>query len=256
MNTRTIGGCVAFLIATAGARAQPEDFIDLGRRVVQETIVVPIHLDFAEEVQWVRIELPTVTASAGFVDVWTRVEEWTPLALLWPSAAWYDGNGHLVTGLHSGTFNQVVGSFGQVSPRRPPNVLEGEVVECLMPFEGHEGQLTEDVYWIPITNTEAGYYDNWDVRNTFVDPVLQRQRDTTLYIRVHPPEIPFCDPDLNWDGNVDQDDVAYLIDVIAHPPNGIPWNPCGADPDYNRDGTTDLDDARALIDVIASGECP
>jgi alpha-amylase len=60
-----------------------------------------------------------------------------------------------------------------------------------------------------------------------------------------------CDPDVNQDGNVDQDDVLYLINVI-----GGGQNPTGIDPDFNRDGNADQDDVTALIDVVAGGPCP
>jgi endonuclease/exonuclease/phosphatase family metal-dependent hydrolase len=64
-------------------------------------------------------------------------------------------------------------------------------------------------------------------------------------------EAPMCDPDLNQDGNVDQDDIAYLINVISGGEN-----PTGIDPDFNRDGNVDQDDVSALINVIAGGACP
>jgi hypothetical protein len=60
-----------------------------------------------------------------------------------------------------------------------------------------------------------------------------------------------CDPDLNQDGNVDQDDVSYLINVV-----GGGANPSGIDPDFNRDGNVDQDDVSALINVVAGGPCP
>jgi hypothetical protein len=60
-----------------------------------------------------------------------------------------------------------------------------------------------------------------------------------------------CDPDLNQDGNVDQADVDYLIDVIAGGPN-----PGGIDPDFNHDGNADQADVDALINVVAGGACP
>ncbi|MFZ2874162.1 MAG: hypothetical protein WAZ94_06735 [Phycisphaerales bacterium] len=253
MRTLILRGLVSLALSSSAATAQPEDFIDLGRRVVQETLVVPIHLDFAGDVQWLRIELPTVTPTSGFVDMWTRVETWTPTDLLFPYFTWYDNAGlHLGGRVDAGSFNQVNSSFGQPSPRRPPNILEGDTVDCHWPFQGQHGSLDAGVYWIPVTNGLTGYSDGWIVRNSNADPRLQEQRNTTLCIRVHPPEIPFCDPDLNWDGNADQDDVAFLVDAISHPE----WQPCVADADYNRDGTADMDDVRALIDVIASGECP
>ncbi|MFZ2874116.1 MAG: hypothetical protein WAZ94_06505, partial [Phycisphaerales bacterium] len=63
--------------------------------------------------------------------------------------------------------------------------------------------------------------------------------------------LPPCSPDFTNDGNVDQDDVAYLINVVS---GGS--NPSGRDPDFNRDGNVDQDDVSALIDVVAGGECP
>jgi hypothetical protein len=64
---------------------------------------------------------------------------------------------------------------------------------------------------------------------------------------VNPP----CDPDVNQDGNVDQDDVSYLINVV-----GGGENPTGIDPDFNQDGNVDQDDIAALINVVAGGDCP
>jgi hypothetical protein len=62
---------------------------------------------------------------------------------------------------------------------------------------------------------------------------------------------PPCDPDYNQDGNADQDDVAYLTNVIA---GG--GNPTGRDPDFNGDGNVDQDDYAALVNVIAGAPCP
>ncbi|MCC6950878.1 MAG: hypothetical protein IT433_05470 [Phycisphaerales bacterium] len=60
-----------------------------------------------------------------------------------------------------------------------------------------------------------------------------------------------CTPDYNEDGNVDQDDVLYLLNVI-----GGGENPTGADPDFNQDGNLDQDDVSSLISVVAGGDCP
>jgi len=62
---------------------------------------------------------------------------------------------------------------------------------------------------------------------------------------------PPCDADVNQDGNTDQGDVDYLINVVA---GGA--NPTGIDPDFNRDGNVDQADIDALINVIAGGACP
>jgi len=62
---------------------------------------------------------------------------------------------------------------------------------------------------------------------------------------------PACDPDVNQDGNVDQDDVSYLINVV-----GGGENPTGIDPDFNQDGNVDQDDIAALINTVGGGGCP
>ncbi|MFZ2872990.1 MAG: DVUA0089 family protein [Phycisphaerales bacterium] len=62
---------------------------------------------------------------------------------------------------------------------------------------------------------------------------------------------PPCDPDVNQDGNVDQDDVSYLINVV-----GGGDNPTGIDPDFNQDGNVDQDDIAALINTVGGGGCP
>jgi len=58
-------------------------------------------------------------------------------------------------------------------------------------------------------------------------------------------------PDLTGDGSADQDDVTYLINVLA---GGA--NPANVDPDVNRDGNADQSDVAALVDWIAGGDCP
>jgi len=75
--------------------------------------------------------------------------------------------------------------------------------------------------------------------------------NVVVYIGNTTPPPPLCDPDYNQDGNVDQDDVSYLINVIGGGPN-----PSGVDPDFNRDGNADQDDVTALINVVAGGPCP
>ncbi len=60
-----------------------------------------------------------------------------------------------------------------------------------------------------------------------------------------------CDPDVNCDGNVDQDDIACLAQAIAGNRACI----C-IDPDFNGDGNLDQDDIAALAQVVAGSACP
>ncbi len=60
-----------------------------------------------------------------------------------------------------------------------------------------------------------------------------------------------CEPDFNQDGNVDQDDIACLAQVVAGDPSCSPL-----DADFNGDGNVDQDDVDALAQVIAGAPCP
>lgn len=64
-------------------------------------------------------------------------------------------------------------------------------------------------------------------------------------------EVRRCFPDINLDGNVDQDDVLALIDAV-----GGGTSSDLVDPDFNRDGNVDQDDVVALISVVAGATCP
>lgn len=63
--------------------------------------------------------------------------------------------------------------------------------------------------------------------------------------------LPACDPDINCDGNADQEDVSCLINVVA----GNPGCECG-DTDFNHDGNLDQADVALLLDVVAGSPCP
>ncbi|MDX2130744.1 MAG: PKD domain-containing protein [Planctomycetota bacterium] len=76
------------------------------------------------------------------------------------------------------------------------------------------------------------------------------QSSDVVIVTVESPGSP-CDPDFNGDGNVDQDDVACLSQVVAGDPSCS-----GADPDFNRDGNVDQDDIASLTQVVAGEPCP
>ncbi|MDX2130764.1 MAG: proprotein convertase P-domain-containing protein [Planctomycetota bacterium] len=62
-----------------------------------------------------------------------------------------------------------------------------------------------------------------------------------------------CDPDVNQDGNVDQDDIACLAQAVAGNPGCLGG---GVDPDFNQDGNVDQDDISTLEQVVAGSPCP
>jgi hypothetical protein len=59
-----------------------------------------------------------------------------------------------------------------------------------------------------------------------------------------------CNPDINADGTVDQDDIACLIETIAGGSCAI------VDPDINGDGSVDQDDVALLTMLVAGLPCP
>lgn len=68
-----------------------------------------------------------------------------------------------------------------------------------------------------------------------------------FYMRVPPPVRGL---DYSRDGNVDQNDVAVFVDLVAGAPNTL-----ALPLDFNDDGNTDADDVSDLINCIAGG-CP
>jgi hypothetical protein len=73
-----------------------------------------------------------------------------------------------------------------------------------------------------------------------------------LELELYDPNAPVpCDPDMDQNGAIDQDDVLYLINVV-----GGGENPTGRDPDFDQNGNIDQDDVTALIHVVAGGDCP
>ncbi len=63
--------------------------------------------------------------------------------------------------------------------------------------------------------------------------------------------VAFCFPDVNCDGNLDQDDIDCLAQAVAGNQSCLCF-----DPDFNADGNVDQDDVAALAQVVAGGECP
>jgi hypothetical protein len=89
-------------------------------------------------------------------------------------------------------------------------------------------------------------YDFWLLADCNTNGVEDSQESTGFCCLAWP-----CDPCMNQDGNRDQDDTAYLVNVV-----GGGENPTGRDPDFNHDGNADQDDIAALINTLAGAGCP
>ncbi|MCE7975453.1 MAG: hypothetical protein DYG92_14210 [Leptolyngbya sp. PLA1] len=253
MPLRQVLCAISSTMVLATAVAQPTEFTDLGRHTDRaESFEVEVHLRFADDIQWFRIELPAVTASAGFVDYGTFLygPYWMPNELYYPFIVQYDEHGGPIAEAYwNGPNNSVHASYGLTDPRPRPN-HNGEEYEAGMPYRGQQGNLSGGVYWLAVGQGFPIHGDGpWNVRANAQS--AWESRDTLVRFRVQPPDIPYCDGDFNWDGNTDQDDVWYLANVLAGGEN-----PTGRFADYNRDGNEDQDDLLALVHTIAGGGCP
>jgi hypothetical protein len=96
----------------------------------------------------------------------------------------------------------------------------------------------------PETPVADFLYDFWllkDCNTNGIDDEQEQQNFCCLNL---------CDPDFTRDGNADQEDIAYLQNII-----GGGYNPTGRNPDFNGDGNADQDDL-AADGVDEGGGCP
>lgn len=128
-------------------------------------------------------------------------------------------------------------------PRAMYNIALQDPLVCAV----NSRRLTHEFGWTPTSGTT---YLSDNVHYTAAGAFAKsRLEASALFDAFLPP--PLCDPDLNQDGNVDQDDVTYLINVVGGGPN-----PTGIDPDFNHDGNADQDDVNALLQRVGGGDCP
>lgn len=242
----------ASFLAGASAVAQPETFTDLGTIAESTTLVIPIHLNAGNEVRWFRVMLPSASTDAGFVDVWTYPNLNLPGNLPLPRVGVYRIDGTLSAWSRWDELTEANLSCGLMDPRAPityPPIGGDEEFYSGESFRGQEGPLPASTYWIAVGNLLSFSPADWHVfsNGSATDP----DRDTVLHLRVQPPNLPYCDADLNWDGSADAGDIDYLVNVLSGGDN-----PTGRFPDFNRDGNEDQDDVAALINTIAGGGCP
>ncbi|MFZ2875000.1 MAG: hypothetical protein WAZ94_11030 [Phycisphaerales bacterium] len=243
-------------MATPAALAQPADYIDLGDRTGGGVLVIPVRLAHPAAVQWYRIELPAtgpVDERGGFVDLWVMAPFDGEFMRDGRFALFDDAGSRLWVGRNVSDFASVSElSFGSTDPRPPipvpPSPWEPPEVPN-PPFSGQNGPFAAGVYWVSIANRATYGAGPWEVGSNANPSHSELETVFTLHIR--PMEIPYCNADFNWDGNVDQDDVLYLANVLAGGEN-----PTGRWADYNRDGNEDQDDLLALVHTIAGGGCP
>ncbi len=112
------------------------------------------------------------------------------------------------------------------------------------PLSGFNGINPNGTWTLSVADLASG--DTGTVRAFSVIIESQAPRVCTP-----PNNPPGCDPDFNGDGNVDQDDIACLAQLVAGD-----FSCSSNDPDFNGDGNVDQDDIDALAQVVAGGPCP
>jgi probable HAF family extracellular repeat protein len=121
--------------------------------------------------------------------------------------------------------------------------------------------LTRPFFADPVTGLtfEVAGWDTPDLTITGMQPAPGVENVTVHAVLTNPcgsvasaaARLAVMSPDLNLDGNTDQDDVTTLINAIGGgASDGV------LDPDLNRDGNADQDDVVALINWISGGACP
>ena len=265
IKSATLSMFVGFTSVGCGlAIAQPSDFTDLGEHLGPEVISIPVQLRAANDVQWFRIVLPAVSADGGYVDIRSEyphaLQSFTPAGPEWmsrPDMLVYSFDGTYITRSDPGVnlLNQVVISWGDSDPRTPLCLYYDDEFdphyECGHAFDGFSGDLGGGEYWFAVSQfiLFRGAAP-WSAHSD-LPPDANAERRTTLILTIQPAGVPYCDPDMNWDGNADASDLDYLINVIAGGEN-----PTGRNPDFNRDGNVDQGDIDALINYTAGGACP
>jgi hypothetical protein len=144
---------LAVLTLAGTAMAQPAVFTDLGNRTASQTFTQNVTLTAPADIQWFRIELPGVSAAAGYVDIWT-----TPTANPAPASdmtdteiGLYDNSGNAAsTGYNDdddGPANYSALSYGSTISRGP--ITYGTLAAGAA-RNGRDGDLAGGVYWLAV----------------------------------------------------------------------------------------------------------
>jgi hypothetical protein len=173
---------VAGLAMAAAAYAQPASFTDLGDRSTSQVFSQTVTLNAANNIQWFKIVLPAVTASSGWVDIYTN----TPGDINDSELGLYDAAGNIVNGLAGGSdddsgpglFSQL--TYGQTTPTRPA-IGTGAI------RNGIDGVLAGGTYWVAVGRYSVAHgTTNWTVTSTYTGT----QRTTTLNFDIAAPGAP------------------------------------------------------------------
>lgn len=171
---------IAFVSARASlSLAQPSSFTDLGtHNSVEETVVQPVTLVSATDIQWFKIVLADAdAATASYSDLWTN----TPGDISDSEVGIYDNSGNLVANDDDSgpsLYSQL--SFGQVTPARPA-VGTGQT------FAGQNGTLPAGTYWLAVGRYNVTFNSSgWSVTSAYTGS----QRTVTLNIHIHPAGVP------------------------------------------------------------------
>ena len=165
-ETRSGSGNITFTVAAA-----PGTYTDLGTHTATESFTTTVTVGVGE-VQWFKIVLPPVTATASYVDIFTSNP---PDPNSDSELGIYDSTGALIATDDDGSdglLSQL--SHGLTAPARPANGL-GDL------FAGQDGALTGGVYWLAVGNFNTTFANGWAATSTSLDVA---QYDLTFNIAV------------------------------------------------------------------------
>ncbi|MGD9688815.1 MAG: hypothetical protein AB7K52_02350 [Phycisphaerales bacterium] len=131
------------LLVCSVAHAQPEPRTELGALGPESSLTLPIFLG-PREVAWFRFELPAISTTGRWLDIWTLAGSPPALSNADTIIALYSNDGQLVkVDDDDGPGDYSALSFGQASPPRPP-------VGGSLSFNGRDGQLAAGSYYFAV----------------------------------------------------------------------------------------------------------
>ncbi|HZW06767.1 MAG TPA: choice-of-anchor X domain-containing protein, partial [Phycisphaerales bacterium] len=204
---------LALLMLAGTAAAQPASFTDLGNRTSTQNFTQDVMITSPTDIQWFRIELPAVSAVAGFVDIWTNaVGDMTDTEIgLYDAAG--NGAGSAATFFDDdsgpGLFSQL--TFGSTVER--PN-LGGAAAR-----NGSDGSLAGGVYYLAVGRFNVNWAEGFGATGTYAgtQTTTQVQFDIGVATDPFPPQ---ATAGTATPGSVTPgDSILYTVTVI---PGGNP----------------------------------
>jgi hypothetical protein len=179
-------------VLTSAANAQPASFTDLGDRSATQTFTQLVTLASAADIQWFRLQLPAISASAGWFDVWTTPTV-APLGgtdLTDTEIGLYNSTGARAVNTAAfaddndgpGAYSQL--TFGSTASPRPAVTFSGQTNGNAR--GGADGVLAAGVYYLAVGSSDVTFANaGFGVTSAYTGP----RRTTLLSFDIHNPNV-------------------------------------------------------------------